>query len=271
MDPNYLREHQYEDDKNFNARFELHERYSINPYDYYRWIFDQLDLPYKCVILELGCGPGHLWLKNRDRLSAGWDITLSDFSAGMLDVAQRNLGALSFPFKFAIIDAQAIPITHESVDVVLANHMLYHLHNRLSAIFEIYRILKPGGRLYASTSGINHLKELGTFLRIAATANADDYGDDESAVWVPVSFSLDNGLDQLAPWFPKIELRRYKDGLRVTRVEPLLEWVTSCLRDDIESSTLRELSDLLASEIKAKGFIHLSKDTGIFIASRERC
>jgi hypothetical protein len=32
-DPSYLRDHQYRDDQNFNARFELHECFSINPVD----------------------------------------------------------------------------------------------------------------------------------------------------------------------------------------------------------------------------------------------
>ena len=77
---------QYHDDSNLNARSALHERFSTNPYGWHRWVFDHLTtLPVQMCILELGCGPGYLWDANRDRIPAGWDLTLTDFSAGMVD------------------------------------------------------------------------------------------------------------------------------------------------------------------------------------------
>ena len=75
---------QYRNASNLNARIDLHQRFSTNKYGWQRWIFDQLDLPLQCRILELGCGPGNLWLENLDRIPESWDIVLSDFSAGML-------------------------------------------------------------------------------------------------------------------------------------------------------------------------------------------
>jgi SAM-dependent methyltransferase len=263
-DPRYLREHQYRDDQNFNARFELHERFSINPVNYYRWIFDQLDLPTSCVILEIGCGPGYLWLKNRDRLEAGWDITLSDFSPGMLNAARKSFGLTYFLLNFAVIDAGSIALADGSVDVALANHMLYHVRDRAAALGEIHRVLKPGGRLHAATSGRDHLRELGELLRRVDSG----LGGDALGGIAAQEFSLENGRDQLAAWFSHVELRRYEDALQVTEVEPLLRWVRSCVGGGAASPSLDRLSGLLMHEIEVKGAIHLSKDTGIFIAVR---
>ena len=54
----YLREVQYRDDTNLNARSAFHELFSVNPGGLQRWVFDQLGLPAQERILEVGCGPG---------------------------------------------------------------------------------------------------------------------------------------------------------------------------------------------------------------------
>ncbi len=75
QDPNYLLTDQYKDDTNLNARIRIHELYSTNKYGFHQWAFDHLKLPLDSKILELGCGPGQLWLKNLDRILQDWDIT----------------------------------------------------------------------------------------------------------------------------------------------------------------------------------------------------
>ena len=70
-DQAYLREEQYRDDANLRARLDLHRRFSTNPQPWHRWVFDQLDLPDEADILEVGCGPGELWLQNLDRIPPG--------------------------------------------------------------------------------------------------------------------------------------------------------------------------------------------------------
>ena len=108
IDADYL-SNQYRDGRNLNARILLHQRLSTNPYGWFRWVFDQLNLPAQGRILELGCGAGTLWLENLDRIPPGWEITLSDFSAGMLTQAQANLGGRR-AFDFKEVDARSTPL-----------------------------------------------------------------------------------------------------------------------------------------------------------------
>lgn len=84
---------QYHTDANLNARIAMHRRFSANPYPWHRWVFDHLALPANARILELGCGPADLWRENADRIPAGWNITLTDFSEGMLAAARAHLTA----------------------------------------------------------------------------------------------------------------------------------------------------------------------------------
>ena len=46
-------------------------------------------------------------------------------------------------FAYEIIDAQAIPYGTQRFDIVIANHMLYHVPDRAQAIAEMRRVLKP--------------------------------------------------------------------------------------------------------------------------------
>ncbi|MCH8206807.1 MAG: class I SAM-dependent methyltransferase [Chloroflexi bacterium] len=102
-------------------------------------------MPAVSRILELGCGPAELWVKNIDRVPSAWRITLSDLSEGMVREARQNLQSGVSRFSFAVCDAQRVPFDDESFDAVIANHMLYHVSDRQRAYAEIRRVLRPGG------------------------------------------------------------------------------------------------------------------------------
>jgi ubiquinone/menaquinone biosynthesis C-methylase UbiE len=128
---------QYSNASNLNARIELHKRFSTNKYGWSNWVFDQLDFDGKKRILELGCGNGDVWRSNIQRKPANIHVILSDFSNGMLETAKQSLVDVSNGFKFQVIDAQSIPYENESFDMVIANHMLYHVPDRKKALSEI--------------------------------------------------------------------------------------------------------------------------------------
>src|SRR5512142_868159 len=121
-DQEYLKTEQYRDSSNLDARIVIHQRFSTNPYGWFRWVFDALvKLPANAKILELGSGNGLLWKENASRIPAGWQIILSDLSPGMVDAAWRNLVVTGRAFQFKEIDAQSIPYEKETFDAVIAN------------------------------------------------------------------------------------------------------------------------------------------------------
>lgn len=259
-DPEYLRSTQYRDASNLNARGNLHARFSTNPYGWFRWVFDQLEFPQAACLLELGCGPGGLWQENQERIPPGVQFALTDLSNGMVENARKNLADKAAQFSFAVADAQNIQFPASSFDLVVANHMLYHVPERTRAFAEIRRVLKPGGRLYAATNGLDHMVELD---ELAAAFASQLY----LGAAAP-EFNLENGAEQLAPWFSQVEMRLYEDALAVTEVDPLVAYVRSMMRfaRDFTEEEAEGFRAFVQWKMTEDGVIHIRKSPCLFVA-----
>ncbi len=259
----YLLNDQYKNAGNLSARARLHSLFGVNKYGWFNWLFDQYCIPATARILEVGAGTGWQWLENVPRISPGWDITLSDFSAGMVAEARSTLATVRHPIKFQRIDVQAIPYADARFDVVMAHFMLYHVPDRAGAIAELRRVLKPGGILYTATVGNAHLRDLDAL--IAEFTSVPEYvgGFGEAR-----RYTLENAPLQLAEQFESVEVRRYADALVVTEVEPLIEYVLSMpARDLVGGKRLPAFREFIAAEMAKTGAIRITKDSGLVIAT----
>ena len=255
-DQTYLRTDQYKDSAKLGARAQLY-RFNTNPHGWLKWVFDRFGLSPTSRVLELGCGPGHLWTANLDRIPDGWDVILSDLSPGMIREARVNLRSSRSWVGFEVIDVQSIPFADDSFDTVIANHMLYHVAELDRALSKIRRVLRPGGRLYASTGGRRHLEEL----RVLAETI------DPSTDWSAASrFGLENGTTQLSAWFDQVTLHRYDNSLIVTESAPIVAYLESRRSADRVRSRRQELIDKIEHIIELEGAFHIQTDAGLFEA-----
>lgn len=258
--PQYIKA-QYHDSSNLVTRINIHDRFSINQYGWSRWVFDQFQLQSQSSVLELGCGTGGLWQANLRQVPRQAHITLSDFSEGMLQQARQNL-THDNRFEFRIVDATTnpLPFRDASFDVVIANHMLYHISDRQSLFFEIARILKPDGYLYASTVGQKHLIEISKMLVEF---------DPVLSSWrmVTDAFTLENGASQLSMRFSGVKLSRYEDALVITEIEPLIDYILSGWFEP-GNTRIASFRQYMKEKFRlANGVLHITKDSGIFRAT----
>ncbi len=265
IDIEYIKNQQYRNSQNLRARIELHSRFSTNPADWFRWVFDHLAVPAQGSVLEIGCGTGGLWSRNSDRIPRTWHITLSDLSAGMLRDARRNTRELKQTLRFAEINAEHLPFSSQSFDAVVANHMLYHVPDRPKVFTEIQRILKPGGKLYAATNGEKHMYELDSLLNSynPKLARCIDLHFNVRG------FNLENGASQLEKWFNCLEIYPYLDSLQITDALPLVAYIRSLLGSRSSEETAFDEADLekyIAARIKEKGALLIQKSSGLFVA-----
>jgi DNA-binding transcriptional MerR regulator len=259
---------QYENASNLRARINIHEAYSTNKYGWMEWFFDQLKIPQSAKILEIGCGDASLWVKNIDKVPEGWDITITDFSEGMLSDAKRNLGSRANRFKFEIVDVENIPFHDCTFDVVIANHMLYHVENKEKAFSEISRVLKDDGYFYAATVGKKHMAEMRSIIYKfkANVMNTNSWN-------LTSTFQLENGLRQIQKWFSNVNVKKYEDNLIVTKAEPIIDYIFSLpgnVRVKFDEKKLKELTEYLKNRIVKEDGIFITKNTGFFEGRKEK-
>jgi ubiquinone/menaquinone biosynthesis C-methylase UbiE len=91
------------------------------------------------IILDAAGGTGRLASPLRAHAAR---VVIADLAAGMLAQARSkaNLAAVR-------ASTDALPFNAESFDRILMVDALHHIRNQASAINELYRLLKPGGRI----------------------------------------------------------------------------------------------------------------------------
>jgi ubiquinone/menaquinone biosynthesis C-methylase UbiE len=262
-DPTELRTRQYRDPSNLNARIALHARFSTSREDWQRWVFDYLlaALGSEATVLEVGCGAADLWRKHLDRLPPGWRVTLTDFSAGMVEATRAAVAERAAQFACAVADAQTLPFADASYNAVVANHMLYHVPDRPRTLAELRRVLRPGGTLLAATNGPSHMRELGELVAPFAPPSSP------TNAAVALGFDLENGMAQLAPLFARVTLERFADALVVTEAAPLIAYVLSMpAAYQPAPEQLDAFTRCVEGEIAANGAIRITKEAGLFVA-----
>lgn len=252
---------QYQNASNISARINLHNLYSQNPQGWFPWIFEQCGLKNGMHILEIGCGDGTLWKDSLTIIPREIKILLSDISEGMLRDARRAVGPDDKRFSFQVFDCSRIPCADNSMDLIIANHVLFYCENIPQVCREVQRVLKPGGRFLCSAYSRHHMQEVSQLV-----AGFDDRIV-LSADKLYNKFGRENGTDTLKPYFSEIEWRLYEDSLVIPEPEPLISYILSCHGN--QNQYILDHYKEFRSYVKKKtaGGFHITKEAGVFICT----
>jgi ubiquinone/menaquinone biosynthesis C-methylase UbiE len=100
------------------------------------------------TILDIGCGTGAM----SARIARWGRVVSADFSPLALQFSRRRGLA-----HLVGADAMRLPLASNRFDVLLAMDMLEHLPDDCRALSEFFRVLKPGGRVFATVPAYPHL------------------------------------------------------------------------------------------------------------------
>ena len=101
-------------------------------------------MPQCAVACDLGCGTGSVLEVMLEK--AGIAIGV-DGSARMLELAQKRFSPDNSRISLRIGDLAHLPLRDGEADFVTLNLVLHHLSTPVEVLQEVFRIIKPGGRL----------------------------------------------------------------------------------------------------------------------------
>jgi ubiquinone/menaquinone biosynthesis C-methylase UbiE len=137
-------------------------------------------------VLDAGCGLGEL--AERFAKELGADVKAIDLSPRMVELTRAR------GVDVQVGDVQHLPFADGEFDCVFAGWMLYHVPDLDQAIAECARVLRPGGRLVASSYSEHNMPELWALI--------DGIGPRDL-----LSFSQTNGAELLKRHFARVEQR----------------------------------------------------------------
>jgi ubiquinone/menaquinone biosynthesis C-methylase UbiE len=100
-------------------------------------------------VLDAGAGTGSTALMAARKVGPSGKVTLFDLSGDMLEVARGKAAAagLEARLDFYSGDMVRLPFPDATFDVVLSTYSLCPLYDPAKGALELYRVLRPGGKL----------------------------------------------------------------------------------------------------------------------------
>jgi len=261
-DQNHLKSKSYHTQDRLNVRIRTHQKYTQPQVDFTRWVMDTISWQEDEVALDVGCGSGNYVDLGQ---AYGRAYLAGDLSLGMLR-------GLTHPGLLRVnLDAQRLPFASDSADVILANHMIYHIPDKEMALVEFRRVLQPNGRLLAATNSKHTMSELRQLIPNALTrlgAEPITFPDVANA-----GFSLENGRALLQPHFAQVARHDLPAAFVFPETQPVLDYINSS-RDWHErklpagvswGDLLAAIGEILDEHIAQHGAFRVNKLSGVFI------
>lgn len=264
---------EYATDEGLKVRIRTHELYSSPSIDFPAWVLDHVPWRGDETVLDLGCGSGLYFDAVLARLVRGGRLLGSDLSMGML--REGRSGKARSPVHLINSDAMHLPLPEGSCDLLLANHMLYHVPEIEDAACEMRRVLRPGGFLLAATNARDSMRGFVDALGSAALVLGHRLGITTSPIIE--RFNLENGCALLGPVFPEVQAHRLDSALVFTAAEPAIAYLHSTrhtygalLPDGLKwKELLDQVRRDFQSVIDETGSLCVSKTVGLLLAQRE--
>ncbi|NRQ33944.1 methyltransferase domain-containing protein [Nonomuraea sp. NN258] len=269
------RDRYFADTRMLDGKQLAHNRFRTNPRTLVDHLLDQLALTGNERWLDLGCGNGFIAEQIRPHLPQGQVVGL-DIAPGVLDAARQRLAGVATPCDWIEGSADDLSMFSDNVfDRVTAIYMMHYVPDIAACFREVRRVLATGGRFVVTTDRPDSMVEM-FGVHFAAMKQMDAPAHLFKAT-PKARISLDNGREQLAPYFATVELVTWQDQLRFTAVGPFLDFYAAhnycCAAsrpgDGLEPGFFTELreraGEYVQQAIDRDGYFAVTKFTGSFV------
>jgi SAM-dependent methyltransferase len=259
-DQAYLRDVQYRSGEKLDARAHLHRTYSTSPVLLARFEAELADWTTANDVLECGCGTGRFW--EGAPMPTTLAVTLTDLSAGMVDEAVARATANGFAHVTGRpCDIQALPFDERSFDVVVANHMLYHVPDPDLGVAEVARVLRDDGVALVATNGPGHMREINDTI-------AEVFGSHEERLYDV--FGIDTGEARLREQFGSIVWHAFDNDLVVDDPDAVVAYGLSFPPGESATAEQRDQFGAAVRRRFTNGRLRIRTRTGVFVCTAPR-
>lgn len=109
-------------------------------------------------VLDVGSGTGMATVLAAEFIAPSGKAVGIDHSPGLVEMARqmpaRGLPVESLPLEYLVMDAEKLEFPDASFDAVISFSAIFHFPNPDRALAEMFRVLRPGGRLILSYTAI---------------------------------------------------------------------------------------------------------------------
>ncbi len=100
-------------------------------------------------VLDVGCGTGAVTIPAKTKVGESGSAAGIDPAPEMIAVARRKAERAGLEINFRVGVIESLPFPDGTFDVVTSSLMMHHLpqHVQVKGLAEIWRTLKPGGRI----------------------------------------------------------------------------------------------------------------------------
>ena len=158
---------------------------------------DALELaafPQGATVLDLACGPGTLALLAARQ---GAQVTAVDFSPAMIELLVHQVEEEKLTNLTAKVgDGQRLALSSESFDVAFSLFGVIFFTHRSQGLSELYRTLKPGGKLVLSSwVPVERVPTLKTLWSIVGDLEPDlPYGNNKAPMGEPTDIHMEMAM-----------------------------------------------------------------------------
>ena len=110
-------------------------------------LIDRLAPPLGCAALDIACGPGTVSRILAERIGRDGHVVATDISPAMLDIARSTpMAPDSATIEWIEAPAAPLPVPDSTFDIVTCQQGLQFFPDKVSALAEMRRALRRGGR-----------------------------------------------------------------------------------------------------------------------------
>ncbi|MCU1365351.1 MAG: putative methyltransferase [Ilumatobacteraceae bacterium] len=259
-DQEYLRDVQYASGAKLDARSYLHRTFATSAVPLAHFEAALIDWSRALSVLECGCGTGRFW--DNDDLPRSLSLTLTDLSPGMVDeaIARAQRGKFA-EIRGQVCDVQSLPFEDERFDVVIANHMLYHVPDPDRGVAELARVVHRDGVVLVATNGYGHMREINDAIAEVFGAHGEGLYD---------VFGIDTGEARLREQFTSVVWHAFDNDLVVDDLAAVVAYGLSFPPGELATDVQRQQFAEAVSRRFDGPQLRIRTRTGVFVCAKPR-